>query len=188
MDELTDAIGKLKNGKAGGASGILPEMVKTSCCDSDFLELLSNLVQTTWEKGEMPKNWSDALLVQIPKKGDLSKCDNWRDIAVLDVGKVVARIIQERLQDLAEEELLESQCGFRKGRGCSDIFTVRQLVEKSREHRAKSFPVFIDLKKACDPVAHEALWLALSKLKSSRITDRAHQILPLRYAGSDTTE
>ena len=30
MDELTKAIGKLKNGKAGGASGILPEMVKAA--------------------------------------------------------------------------------------------------------------------------------------------------------------
>ena len=64
----------------------------------------------------MPKDWSDAILVPIPKKGDLSKYDNWRSIALLDVvGKVVARIIQERLQDLAEEELPESQCGFRKG-------------------------------------------------------------------------
>ena len=31
--------------------------------------------------------------------------------------------------------LPESQCGFRKWRGCVDmIFTARQLVEKSREH------------------------------------------------------
>ena len=52
MDELIDAIGKLKNGKAWGASGILTEMVKASCCESDFLEPLLNLVQTTWEKGE----------------------------------------------------------------------------------------------------------------------------------------
>lgn len=63
----------------------------------------------------MPKDWSDALLVPIPKKGDLSKCDNWRGIALLDVvEKVVARIIQESLQALAEEELPESQCGFRR--------------------------------------------------------------------------
>ncbi len=35
-----------------------------------------------------------------------------------------------RLQKLAEEELLESQCGFRRGRSCADmIFTVRQLVK-----------------------------------------------------------
>ena len=47
MDELTDAIGKLKNGKAGGASGILPEMVKAACCEDDFLELLLDLVKAT---------------------------------------------------------------------------------------------------------------------------------------------
>ena len=166
MDELTSAIGRLKNGKAGGLSGILPEMVKAACCGEDFLDLLLDLVQMVWKESEVPKDWSDALLVPIPKKGDLSKCDNWRGIALLDVvGKVVARIVQERLQALAEEELPVSQCGFRKGRGCSDmIFTVRQLVEKSWEHRSKSFLVFIDLRKAYDSVPHEALWLALSKL------------------------
>ena len=40
MEELIEAVNKLKNGKAGGASGILPEMIKAACCESDFLELL----------------------------------------------------------------------------------------------------------------------------------------------------
>ena len=40
MEELIKAVGKLKTGKAGGSSGILPEMVKAACSDSDFLELL----------------------------------------------------------------------------------------------------------------------------------------------------
>ena len=44
------------------------------------------------------------------------------------------------------------------------IFTVRQLVDKSWEHRAKLFLVFIDFKKAYVSVLHEVLWLALSKL------------------------
>ena len=62
----------------------------------------------------MPKDWMDAVIVPIPKKVDLKKCNNRRGIALLDtVGKVAARIIQERLQTLAEE-LPESQCGFRK--------------------------------------------------------------------------
>lgn len=67
-----------------------------------------------------------------PQKGDLSKCNNWMGIALLDVvGKVVAGVLQERLQKV---KLSESQCGFRKGRTCIDIiFTIRQLVEKSWE-------------------------------------------------------
>ena len=64
-----------------------------------------------------------------------------------------------------EQELPESQCGFRKGRSCSDmIFTVRQLMEKATEHRAKQFLLFVDLKKAYDSVPRTALWRALEKL------------------------
>ena len=42
----------------------------------------------------MPREWANAILVPIPKKGNLSNCDNWRSIALLDVvGKVVASIL-----------------------------------------------------------------------------------------------
>ena len=76
------------------------------------------------------------------------------------VGKVVARVIQERLLKLAEDVSPESQCGFRKGRGC----IVRQLEEKSWEHKSKAIFTFVDLKKAYDSVSREAMWLALNKL------------------------
>ena len=81
------------------------------------------------------------------------------------VGKVVARVLQERLQKLAEDELPESQCGFRARRSCADmLFTVRQFVEKSWEHKSKAFLTFVDLKKAYDSVPRETMWLALGKL------------------------
>ena len=114
----------------------------------------------------MPQDWVDAVLIPIPKNGDLCNCNNWRGIALLDVvGKVVATILQERLQVLAEQGLPESQCGFRKGRSCTDmIFVVRQLMEKSWEHRAKTFFTFIDLKKAYDSVPRRGMWLVLKKL------------------------
>jgi len=89
-----------------------------------------SLCDDMWRKGEVPRDWCDAVLLPLPKKGDLSLCDNWRGISLLDVvGKVVARVIKERLQKLAEDQLPESRCGFRKVCGCTDmIFTVRQLV------------------------------------------------------------
>ena len=127
---------------------------------------LLKLTEDGWRRGEVPSDWCDAVLIPLPKKGDLSHCDNWRGISLLDVvGKVVARVLQERLQKLAEDQLPESQCGFKKGRGCTDmIFTVRQLVEKSWEHTAKTFFIFIDLRKANDSVPREALWVTLEKL------------------------
>jgi len=71
------------------------------------------------------KDWRDALIVPVPKKGDLQSCDNWRGIGLLDVvGKIFAQIIQDRLQVIAEGLLPDSQCGFRGGRGCVDIIFV----------------------------------------------------------------
>ena len=166
VEELEEAISKLKSGKAAGQSGILPEMIRTASYDDDFLNSLLELVQLVWREGKVPQDWIDAILVPIAKKGDLKNCDNWRGISLLDVvGKVVARILQERLQELAEEELPESQCGFRKSRGCTDmIFVVRQIVEKSWEHKTKSFITFVDIKKAYNSVPRSALWIALGKL------------------------
>ena len=166
LDEIMEAAMKLKPGKAGGRSGILPEMVRASCGSDNFPERLLDLVNTAWREKSVPSDWADAVLIPIPKKGDLTRCDNWRGISLLDVvGKVVAKVLQRRLQRVAEEELPESQCGFRARRGCSDmIFTVRQILEKSHEHRAKSFIVFVDLKKAYDSVPRAALWIALQKL------------------------
>ena len=63
----------------------------------------------------MVKDWQDAVVVLIPKKGDLKQCDHWRGISLLDVvGKVLGRIVQGRLQAIAEKILPESQIGFRK--------------------------------------------------------------------------
>ena len=75
-------------------------------------------------------------------------CDNWREISLLDVaGKVFACVIQTRLQAIADSILPESQCGFWKGRGCTDIFVARQLVEKCHEHNDALFVLFVDLKR-----------------------------------------
>ncbi len=43
-------------------------------------------------------------------------------------------------------------------------FTLRQLVEKSIEHRSKQFITFVDLQKAYDSIPRKALWRALEKL------------------------
>ena len=130
------------------------------------MDQLLDLVHTIWKEQSVPKDWTDAVLISIPKKRDLSNCDNWRGISLLDVvGKVTARILQDHLQQLAEEELPEYQCGFHKDRGCPDmIFAVRQLVVKSWEHQSKTFFFFIDLRKAYDSVPCEALWQVLAKL------------------------
>ena len=69
----------------------------------------------------VPQALKDANPVPIPRNGDLPFCDNWRGIALLDVaGKVVSRLVQDRLQQIAEQDLPDSLCGFRRGRSCTN--------------------------------------------------------------------
>ena len=119
--------------------------------------MIMELLDSVWETRKVP-----------PKKGNLKR---WHGVALLEVvGKVVARVIQDRLQKLAETQLPESQCGFRKGRSCTDMtFTVRQLVEKAFEYRAKQFLVFMDLQKAYDSVPLRGLQMVHQKLGAPKV-------------------
>ena len=63
------ALGKLKNGKAAGNSGILPEMLKVGR-KREFVDMLTELVSEVWSERQVPQEWVDAILVPIPKKGN----------------------------------------------------------------------------------------------------------------------
>jgi len=62
--------------------------------------------------------------------------------------KLFANIIRKRLNEHLEDEMVEEQCGFRKGCSCIDaIFTVQQNMEKRKEHNPPLFLLFIDYEK-----------------------------------------
>ena len=82
--EVWSAIGKLQNRKAGGASGILSEMVKAPWCEDAFRCRLVELVEGVWKESSVPCDWRDAILVPIFKKGGLTSCDNWCVISMLE--------------------------------------------------------------------------------------------------------
>ena len=90
-------------------------------------------------------------------------CDNYRGISLLAIaGKVLAKIVLNRLKPILEEVLPESQCGFRAGRSTSDmIFTLRQLQEKAVEQHQPLYVVFVDFTKAFDTVDRTTLWKIL---------------------------
>ena len=52
-----------------------------------------SLFGTVWREKRISVEWRDATLVPIPKKVDLSVCDNWRGSSLLVVmGKLFARM------------------------------------------------------------------------------------------------
>ena len=104
MQELHQALSKMKLGKAGGQSGIVPEMLLHG--GSDLHQALHQLLLDMWQSQSVVAEWRNAVVVPIPKKGDIRVCDNWRGINLLDVaGKVFARVLQDRLCAVVEDVL-----------------------------------------------------------------------------------
>ena len=71
-------------------------------------------------------------------------------------------IIQRRLEPYMEQELLETQAGFSKGRRTRDqIDNLRWIMETAREYQKKLNICFIDYNKVLDCVDHDLLWNVL---------------------------
>ena len=59
---------------------------------------------------------------------------------------------------------VDGQCDFRPGRSTTNqIFTLRQIFEKSWEHAKDVFACFIDLGKAYNRVPRDKLWKVLQE-------------------------
>ena len=124
-------------------------------------EILYRLFTKVSEK--VPKDWREGHLVKLPKKGDLRECSNYRGIMLLSVpGKVLTRIILERLKKVTDAKLREEQAGFRKNRSCIDQkATLRIIVEQCIEWNSPLYINFVDYEKAFDSLDRETLWKLL---------------------------
>ena len=126
-EEVSKAIKQMTSGKAPGPDAIPAEVYKMG--GETIRSELTNLFQTMWNQEHLPQELKDATIVHIYKrKGNRQSCDNHRGMSLLSIaGKILVRILLNRLLDTLEQgHLPESQCGFRAGRGTSDmIFAAR---------------------------------------------------------------
>ena len=146
----------MKNGRAAGPDDVPGEALKVDIGTST--EALYGLFETIWEEEEIPRDWKEGLLIKLEKKGDLRVCSNDRGITLLSIpGKVLNRILLDRMKAAVDDQLRDQQAGFRKGRSCADqIATLRIIVEQSLEWNSSLYINFIDYEKAFY-IASEAL-------------------------------
>ena len=77
-------------------------------------------------------NWRKAQIISIYKKGSRLECSNYRGINIRVVGKVYARVLNDRVKLMTADNVMDEQGGFKAGRGCNDqFFSGRQVVEKT---------------------------------------------------------
>ena len=95
------------------------------------------------------------------------------------------KILQARLQQYVNRELLDVQAGFRKGRGTRhQIANICWIMEKAREFQKNIYFCFIDYAKAFDYLDHNILWKIL---KEMGIPDHVTWLLRNLYAHQEAT-
>ena len=178
--EIKNAIKQMKNNKAPGPDDIPAEALKADIETST--DMLYELCGKIWEDDEIPNDWKAGHIIKLPKKGDLSKCENYRGIMLLSApGKVLNRVLLQRLKSAVDTKLRDHQAGFRAERSCTDqIATLRIILEQSKEFNSPLYAVFIDFEKAFDSLDREVLW---QLMKHYGIPEKIITIIRNTYRG-----
>ena len=115
------------------------------------MKVLHSVCQQIWKTQQWPQDWKRSVFIPIPKKGNAKECSNYCTVALIShPSKAMLKILQARLQQYVNCELLDVQAGFRKGRGTREqIANIRWIIEKAREFQKNIF-CFIDNAKAFD--------------------------------------
>jgi len=67
-------------------------------------EILYPLLEKIWKEENIPDDWKEGLIINIPKEGDLSNCDNWKGVTLLNIpSKILTSIILNRIQNTVEQ-------------------------------------------------------------------------------------
>ena len=98
--------------------------------------------------------------MKVPKKGDLTWCDNNRGISLLYVkSKILFKVLSDRVKSAVDEMIRQEQARFRSGRGTSvQIVALRNILEQCQEWQAPVYLNFVDFSKAFDCIIRERLW------------------------------
>ena len=104
MQELTDAIRSLANGKAVGPDGVSVELFKiTLNGDLALRRRLLDIVVRIWRGGEVTQQWKNAIIMVLHEKKDRAEGGNYRGISlVVHAGNILLTIIARRLSEYCE--------------------------------------------------------------------------------------
>jgi hypothetical protein len=115
IEDIKEAIEKLKNNRSPGPDNIIAELFRT---EQNALEITLHKVICQVRKDEViPEQWEEGFICPIYKKGDQLHTYNNRGITLLNTGyKIFSNILYERLQPYVEKIVGNYQCAFQAGK------------------------------------------------------------------------
>jgi len=118
------------------------------------LKIITKLINTIYETGEWPKDFTEVTMIVLKKKPQATKCSDHRTVRLIaHTAKIVAKKLRSRIEKKIEDVLGEDQFGFRRGKETRNaIGMLRIISERAVEIGEELSVCFIDWQKAFDRV------------------------------------
>jgi len=136
-------------------------------------------------EGSFPNEWNSASIVSIPKKGDLSNCNNYRGFSLINVGlKILSKIVPDRISKHAFKHnfIRPEQFGFRNHEESISLYiSIREICQKRKFKGEFTYVAFLDLNKAYDSIP---IFNILTKILHLGIRDKCFDFISNLYLTS----
>jgi len=136
---VVKAIKEMRNKKATGDNDVPGDVLKLM--GEGGLKIMKILINTIYETGEWPKDFTEVTMIALKKKPQATKCSDHRTISLIaHTTKIVAKSLRRRIEKKIDDVLGENQFGFRRGKGTRDaIGMLRIISERTSEIDEKLF-------------------------------------------------
>ena len=171
----------LNPNKTTGPDGISLRVLKEFASEICH-KIFTIIFQTSIDSETIPKDWKNANISPIHKKGDRTKASNYRPVSLTSVScKLCEHIIHSHIVEFLDKHkiLTTSQHSFRSGHSCETqlIQTIHDFTS-ALDNKTQTDVVIMDFSKAFDTVPHNRLLLKCSQYGvDGRINDWLSAIL-----------
>ena len=169
--QISKAIKLLKVSNSCGPDNISVKLLQN--VNHSIAGPLALLFSKSLEEGHVPRDWRDAHVVPIFKKGAKSKPCNYRPISLTSV---VCRLMEtllknEIIRHLSDNNLIRpSQHGFLPNKSCAtNLLTFLERTTSEVDQGNSIDVLYLDYAKAFDKVPHKKL---LAKIEALKVTGK----------------
>ena len=160
-EDVYEYLKALNASKSPGPDGLHPRVLKEG--SKELTIPFTILYRKSLSDGVVPKEWKDAHLTPIFKKGSRAASNNYRPVSLTSIAcKIMEKIIRKKTIEHLKRLMSESQHGFIEGRSC-----MTQLIESVDvwiRLLDDGIPIdvgYLDFAKAFDSVPHRRLLIKL---------------------------